>query len=473
MTPLAGNRHSVSFPEWNQWASSYRGMTARSLKPKHVDALFKHWFAQDLSIGTIKNRMAVIRWWAQKVDKQNVVASSNEHYGIPDQRFVTNESKAKSVTRSQLDKVRDEHVRMSLELQQTFGLRREAAMKFQPNFADRGDHLVLKASWTKGGRERVIPVRTEGQRNVLDRAHRLAGFGSLIPGNRNYVHQMRVYEGNILRAGLSQMHGLRHAYAQNRYQELTGWKAPAAGGPCNNSLTSEQRTVDREAMQRSIHIMLLQRNKIMVPVTTDKGIMSSITEKYNAVVRKDSTYEGIFFVAVKTTMVFCRPTCNARKPKTENVVFYGNAKEALLNGYRPCKVCRPMQPLGTTPEFIRGILKDLDDQPYVKIRDSDLVKKGIEANLVRRWFKRNHNMTFHTYQRMLRINRAFNNITNGEPVTDAAFDNGYKSLSGFNENYKTMLGKAPTKSDGKGVINITRFTTPLGPMFGCATKDGY
>ncbi|VAW74112.1 Integrase [hydrothermal vent metagenome] len=139
----------------------YRGMTARSLKPKHVDALVKHWFAQEVSIGTIKNRMAVIRWWAHKVDKQNVVARSNEHYGIPDRHFITNESKVKVVTQSQLDKVRDEHVRMSLELQQAFGLRREEAMKIPPGFADRGDQLVLKASWTKGGKERVIPIRTE------------------------------------------------------------------------------------------------------------------------------------------------------------------------------------------------------------------------------------------------------------------------------------------------------------------------
>ena len=136
---------------------------------------------------------------------------------------------------------------MSLELQQAFGLRREEAMKFQPSFADRGDHLVLKASWTKGGRERIIPVRTEAQRDVLNRARRLAGLGSLIPSNRNYGQQMRVYEGNTLRAGLSQMHGLRHAYAQNRYEELTGWKAPAAGGPDSKSLTREQRELDREA----------------------------------------------------------------------------------------------------------------------------------------------------------------------------------------------------------------------------------
>ena len=225
----------------------YLGMTARSLKPKHVEALVKRWFDEELSIGTIKNRMAVIRWWSHKVDKRNVVARANGHYGIPNRRFVTNESKAKTVTPSELDKVSDEHVRMSLELQQAFGLRREEAIKFQPSFADRGDHIVLKASWTKGGKERVVPVRTEGQRNVLDRARRLAGFGALIPSHRNYVHQLRVYEGNTLRAGLSRMHGLRHAYAQNRYTELTGWEPPVNGGPDSKRLSPEQREIDREA----------------------------------------------------------------------------------------------------------------------------------------------------------------------------------------------------------------------------------
>jgi hypothetical protein len=225
----------------------YRNMTARSLKPKHVEGLVKRWLDEELSIGTIKNRMAVIRWWSHKVDKQNVVARANEHYGIPDRRFVTNESKAKSVTPLELGNVRDEHVRMSLELQQAFGLRREEAIKFQPSFADRGDHIVLRASWTKGGKERAVPVRTEGQRNVLDRARRLAGFGSLIPSHRNYVHQLRVYEGNTLRAGLSRMHGLRHAYAQNRYTELTGWEPPVNGGPDRKRLSPEQREIDREA----------------------------------------------------------------------------------------------------------------------------------------------------------------------------------------------------------------------------------
>ena len=120
-------------------------------------------------------------------------------------------------------------------------------MKFQPSYADQGTHLQLKVSWTKGGKPRTIPIQIEAQREVLNRARSLAGFGSMIPPNRSYVHQLRVYEGNTLRAGLSQLHALRHAYAQERYEELTGWECPATGGPDRQSLTPEQQELDREA----------------------------------------------------------------------------------------------------------------------------------------------------------------------------------------------------------------------------------
>jgi len=225
----------------------YRGMNDHSIKPKHVEALVEHWLETDVATGTIKNRMAAVRWWARKVNRQNVVACSNDHYGIPNRQFVTNISRAKSVVEADLAKVRDEHVRMSLELQQAFGLRREEAIKFITVYADQGDHLTLKPSWTKGGKARTLPVRTPGQREVLDRAHKLAGKGSLIPSNRDYRQQLRIYEGHTLRAGLSKMHGLRHAYAQQRYEELAGWKSPAAGGPPSKSLTREQRDQDHHA----------------------------------------------------------------------------------------------------------------------------------------------------------------------------------------------------------------------------------
>ncbi len=237
------------------YALGYHKMQARSLKPKHVEALVKYWLHQDLAIGTIKNRMAILRWWAEKVNKQNVVARSNDFYGIPDRQFVTNDSKAREVTAQQLDRISDPHVRMSLELQQAFGLRREEAIKFSPDFADRGDHIVLKSTWTKGGKERTVPVRGDEQRAVLDRAHRLACKGALIPAVRNYVQQLRVYERQTANAGLSKLHGLRHAYAQTRYEELTSWKSPAAGGPVAKVLSPGQKVLDRHA-RRTISLEL-------------------------------------------------------------------------------------------------------------------------------------------------------------------------------------------------------------------------
>jgi integrase len=191
--------------------------------------------------------MAVLRWWAEKADRRNVVARSNAYYGIPDRQFVTNTSKAKEVAAQDLDRVKDPYVRMSLELQQAFGLRREEAIKFSPGFADRGDRIRLKSTWTKGGKERDVPIRSDEQRKVLQRAHQLAGNGSLIPGERNYVQQLRVYERQTANAGLSKLHGLRHTYAQARYEELTGWKAPAAGGPVSRMLSPGQKVVDRHA----------------------------------------------------------------------------------------------------------------------------------------------------------------------------------------------------------------------------------
>lgn len=138
---------------------------------------------------------------------------------------------------------------MSLQLQATFGLRREEAIKFQPSYADRGDYIALKGSWTKGGRERIVPITTAEQRDVLHAAHRLAGTGSLIPADKTYIQQRHVYDGQCKAAGLSHMHGLRHQYAQSRYETLTGWPAPAAGGPPVRTLSDTQRTQDTAARQ--------------------------------------------------------------------------------------------------------------------------------------------------------------------------------------------------------------------------------
>ena len=193
---------------------------------------------------------------------------------------------------------------------------------------------------------------------------------------------------------------------------------------------------------------------------------------YKAAVEKDTSFEGVFFTAVKTTGIFCRPSCTARKPKKENVEFFKTSKEAILKGYRPCLICRPLEKLNETPELIKTLLTELSANPSQKFKDYDLVKRGIEPSKIRRWFMKNHGITFHAYQRMFRINSAFKKIKNGESVTSAAFDTGYESLSGFTDSFKNIFGVSPKNSKAQSVIDLKRIETPLGTMYACAVKEG-
>lgn len=225
----------------------FKNMTVNSLKPKHPEKLVEYWKNQGLSSGTIKNRMAELRWWAEKIGKQNVVARGNDFYGIDKRQFVTNVSKAKTLDADKLAQVRDPFSRMSLQLQAEFGLRREESIKIRPAQADQGDRLVLQASWTKGGRAREIPILTEAQRQLLNEAKQLAGSGSLIPKELSYVQQLKRFEHQTNKAGIDHVHGLRHNYAQQRYRELTGRDAPALSGKTSRQLSVAEKSLDRDA----------------------------------------------------------------------------------------------------------------------------------------------------------------------------------------------------------------------------------
>ena len=199
---------------------------------------------------------------------------------------------------------------------------------------------------------------------------------------------------------------------------------------------------------------------------------SKIDEYYEALVNRDSKYIGIFYAGVKTTSVFCIATCRARKPKKENVEFYKTYAEALKNGFRPCKICCPTENSNQTPEQVMQAIQLVKDHPKEKISDYKLRTSGISPDLVRRWFKKNYGITFHAFQRMYRINNAYKELRDGKTTSATAFDLGYESLSGFGYTYKKILGKSPSKSKLKNIILIHRLTTPLGPMFVCATEQG-
>ena len=184
----------------------FRGLRAQGLKPKHVEKLVARWLAEELSPGTIKNRMSTVRWVVQKLGKDNIVARTNAAYGIPDRVYVTNISKAKELGREQLEGIRTPCAQMSLRLQAAFGLRREASIKIVPAWADRGDTLVLKDSWNKGGREIRIPIRTPEQRQLLDEAKALAKGKSLVaPGYATYRDYLQHFRYECARVGHSRL----------------------------------------------------------------------------------------------------------------------------------------------------------------------------------------------------------------------------------------------------------------------------
>ena len=228
----------------------YQKMSPTSLKPKHVEALVNLWDKQGISVGTVKNRMAVLRWWAGKVNKPSIMARKNSAYKIAERSLVSKDSKAQTLQPAQLKLIGDPLVKMSLRLQQAFGLRREEAIKFRPSFAAHDRWVVLKASWTKGGRARKIPILSPEQQTLLDEARQLVRSGAMIPPDLRYVDQLRRYERVTAKAGMTKLHGLRHGYAQRRYEQITGWACPAAGGTSVRGEGPQIAALDRLARMK-------------------------------------------------------------------------------------------------------------------------------------------------------------------------------------------------------------------------------
>lgn len=190
---------------------------------------------------------------------------------------------------------------------------------------------------------------------------------------------------------------------------------------------------------------------------------------YRALVRKDPSYEGVFWAGIRTTGIFCRPTCSARKPKRENVEFFPRITDALTSGYRPCKRCRPLVARGDTPEWVAGLLRAVDANPFERIRDAELRRRGIDPDRARRWFQQHHGMTFQAYQRHRRLGGALSHLRTGASVTRTAFSTGYESLSGFREAITRLLGDTPTAARGSTALHARQLTTPLGPMLAVAS----
>jgi AraC family transcriptional regulator of adaptative response/methylated-DNA-[protein]-cysteine methyltransferase len=154
------------------------------------------------------------------------------------------------------------------------------------------------------------------------------------------------------------------------------------------------------------------------------------------------------------------------------VEFFPAAGQALQHGYRPCKLCQPLAPRGAFPAWMAPLMAELETHPERRLRDGDLRARGIEPSRLRRWFLSQQGMTFHAYQRLLRIGQAFGRIRQGEGVLDAAMEAGYESLSGFADTFRKSTGFPPSASPQRRLVQITRITSPLGPLLAGASDSG-
>lgn len=199
--------------------------------------------------------------------------------------------------------------------------------------------------------------------------------------------------------------------------------------------------------------------------------LPDVKTMYKAFLNRDSGFEGIFYTGVKTTGIFCRPTCPARKPSLSNIEFFSTAKEALLSGYRPCKRCNPMQAPGDNPDWIVKLFDLINSGEFARWKDSDLESRNFNPYRVRRWFKKHHNMTFHAYMRSLKLGNAINDLKQNKNLTQTAFDYGYESISGFRDAVKKITGISAGKSASQTIVTLEKIVTPLGPMLAGTTNE--
>ena len=201
-------------------------------------------------------------------------------------------------------------------------------------------------------------------------------------------------------------------------------------------------------------------------------LLPSTDTMYRALVNRDLSFEGIFYVGVRTTGIFCRPTCSAKKPARENVDFFATPGEALDSGFRPCMRCQPMNPQKETPELIERLSAEVERAPDGRLTDKELAAMSIDPSTARRQFKRHYGMTFQAYHRARRMGLALREMHEGGRVNKARNGSGFGSESGFRDAFTKIFGEPPTAAKTKPGLFAQRIDTPLGGMIAVADDEG-
>ncbi len=185
---------------------------------------------------------------------------------------------------------------------------------------------------------------------------------------------------------------------------------------------------------------------------------------YDALLARDPSYEGRAFVGVRSTGIFCRLTCPARKPLRKNCTFFETIAAASEAGYRPCKRCKPLDANGALDPMVSSLLKALDDNPGYRWREADLVALGLELSTVRRSFKRLFGKSFLELARQRRLAEGFTVLADNRKVIDAQLEAGFESPSAFRAAFAKLLGIAPGHLRAKARLQAAWIETEIGPM---------
>ncbi len=185
---------------------------------------------------------------------------------------------------------------------------------------------------------------------------------------------------------------------------------------------------------------------------------------YDALLARDSGYEGRAYVGVSSTGIFCRLTCSARKPLRKNCTFYDSVAASIEAGFRPCKRCKPLEAAGQLEPMVGDLVSAIELDPTRRWREADLIARGLDPSSVRRAFKRNFGISFLEMARQRRLRESFTVLANEGKVIDAQLEAGFESASAFRASFAKLLGVAPGKLNKNARLQANWIETDLGPM---------
>jgi AraC family transcriptional regulator, regulatory protein of adaptative response / methylated-DNA-[protein]-cysteine methyltransferase len=197
-------------------------------------------------------------------------------------------------------------------------------------------------------------------------------------------------------------------------------------------------------------------------------------EAWVAFERRDRAFDGRFVVAVITTSIYCKPSCPARRPKRENVLFLADGRQAKAEGFRPCLRCRPDDIARDSQAIARAaaLIEHAQDTPTLAGLASSV---GYAPHHFQRLFKRALGVSPAQYARALRAKRAQEHLKENGRVTDAIYDSGYCAPSSFYQDSKERMAMTPSAWRGGGRGETIRWTiarSALGPILIAATSKG-